>query len=205
MGKAGKMKSRERVGPFTYDDFCALVREEQKADLLDGVIYMASPENTDANELFVWLIRLIADFVEFKDLGKVYGSRVACRLDDKNAPAPDIVFVSNNRLETVHCGEIEGPGDLAIEIVSPDSVERDYVMKRAKCEKAGFREYWIIDEELEEATLLRLDSRGKYREVKPRKGVLHSQVLPGFWLRIDWLWQETRPRKTDALAEILAE
>ena len=32
-----------RSGVFTYDDFFALVRDDQKADLIDGVIYMASP------------------------------------------------------------------------------------------------------------------------------------------------------------------
>lgn len=205
MGKTASAKLRERVGHYTYDDFCALIREDQKADLLDGVIYMASPENTDANELFVWLIYLMAGVAEVNEAGKVYGSRVACRLDDKNAPEPDLLFVSKDRLNVVHRGGIEGAADLAVEIVSPDSVERDYKKKRAKYEKAGFREYWIIDEKLKEVTLLRLDSKGKYREVKPRKGVLASEVLPGFWLRIDWLWQETRPRKTDALAEILGE
>ena len=29
-----------RSGVFTYDDFYAMVRDEQKADLIDGVIYM---------------------------------------------------------------------------------------------------------------------------------------------------------------------
>lgn len=28
-----------RKGTFTYDDFCALIRDDQKADLIDGVIY----------------------------------------------------------------------------------------------------------------------------------------------------------------------
>jgi Uma2 family endonuclease len=141
MTKAGKAKARRRVGPYTYDDFCALIREDQKADLLDGVIYMASPENTDANDFFVWLIRLIADYVEVNDLGKVYGSRVACRLDDKNAPEPDIVFVGNDRLDAVHRGGVEGAADLAVEIVSPDSVERDYELKRAKYEQAGILDH----------------------------------------------------------------
>jgi hypothetical protein len=44
---------------------------------------------------------------------------------------------------------------------------------------------------------------GAYREVKPRKGVLHSQALPGFWLRPGWLWQQPRPKKTLVLAQIL--
>ncbi|HXG10745.1 MAG TPA: Uma2 family endonuclease [Gemmataceae bacterium] len=203
MGKTGKTKLRRRVGPFTYDDFCALIREDQKADLLDGVIYIASPENTDANELFMWLSGLMHDFAEVHDLGKVYGSRVACRLDDKNAPEPDIVYVSNSRLDRVHRGGIEGSGDLAVEIVSPDSVERDYETKREKYERAGFREYWIIDEHEEQVILLRLTGRKKYREVRPKRGVLISEVLEGFWLRPEWLWQDPRPKKTEILATIL--
>ena len=48
-----------RTGVFTYDDFCSLVHDGQKADLIDGVIYMASPENTDAHELFGWLYTVL--------------------------------------------------------------------------------------------------------------------------------------------------
>jgi hypothetical protein len=35
-------------------------------------------------------------------------------------------------------------------------------------------------------------------------GELHSQVVPGFWLRPEWLWPAPRPRKTAVLTEILA-
>ena len=57
------MKMVARSGPYTYDDFCQMVREDQKADLIDGVIYMASPENIDANRLFVWLIWIMIETV----------------------------------------------------------------------------------------------------------------------------------------------
>jgi hypothetical protein len=110
----------------TFADFCFLVKDDQKADLIDGVIYMASPENADANELFVWLIGLINLFVQQRDLGKVYGSRVAFRLDDGNGPEPDIGFVRKDRLQLVARGRVNGPPDLALEIVSPESVDRDY-------------------------------------------------------------------------------
>jgi Uma2 family endonuclease len=153
------MKGKIRTGPHTFDDFCALVREDQKADLIDGVIYMASPENTDANELFMWLGGVMDLYAEEKDLGKVYGSRVACRLDEKNGPEPDLVFVRKKRLHKVHRGFIEGPPDLAVEIVSPDSVERDYKKKRTLYEQARIPEYWIIDEIEETVTLLRLTRR----------------------------------------------
>jgi len=87
--------------------------------------------------------------------------------------------------------------------VSPDSVESDYVKKRRQYQKAGVPEYWIVDEAEEKATLLRLGADGKYREERPRSGVLHSRVLPGFWLRTEWLWHPARKKKAGILKEIL--
>lgn len=198
-----KLKTYERTGHVTYDEFCARIEDGQKADLIDGVIYMASPDNTDASDLFMWLATLLYDYVQYHDLGAVHGSRVACRLDDTNAPEPDILFVDRSRLDVIERGGVAGPADLAVEIVSPESVERDYEKKRRLYERFGFREYWIVDEELERVTLYRLKG-GAFKEARPRKGVLTSSVLPGFWLRPAWVWQQPRPKKAAVLEEILA-
>src|SRR5262249_44191987 len=120
---------------LTVEDFCQLVREDQKADLIDGVIYMASPDNTDANEVFMWFGGLMDLFVEERDLGQVYGSRVAFQLDRTNCPEPDIGFIQKSRQHLVERGRVKGPPDLAVEIVSPESVERDYKTKRSQNEK----------------------------------------------------------------------
>lgn len=197
------MKVKARSGQHSFEEFCLLVKEKQKADLIDGVIYMASPDNEEHDELYVWLIRLLGDYTELKDLGKVTGSRRAYKLDERNSPEPDIAFVRQDRLHLSQFGHFEGAPDLAIEIVSPDSAERDYDKKRSLYQRAKVPEYWIIDEELKKVTLLRFDAKDKYREVKVRRGELHSQVLAGFWLRVEWLWQPTRPRKTEALTTIL--
>jgi Uma2 family endonuclease len=189
---------------YTFDDFMTLVKDDEKADLIDGVIYMTSPDNTDASDLFGWLYTLWYDFADLKDLGKVYGLRVAFRLNDENSPEPDIAFVHKSRLHLVQRGFVDGPPDAAIEIVSPDSVERDYEKKRKQFEAAGVLEYWIVDEMERKTTFLRLGRNKKYREVKLRKGVFTSTAFPGFWFRPEWLWQEPRPRKTDVLARITA-
>jgi Uma2 family endonuclease len=188
---------------YTFEDFCLLIKDGEKGDLIDGVIYMSSPENTDTNDLFVWLLRLLGDFVEERELGKVFGSRVAFRLGEPQGPEPDIAFVRKERLHLVKRGFVEGPPDLAIEIVSPDSIERDYVRKREQYRQAGVPEYWIVDEMEQRIALLKRGASGAYRETKPRKGMLHSKVLTGFWLRPEWLWQEPRPKKNKVLAEIL--
>jgi Uma2 family endonuclease len=146
---------------------------------------------------------LLHDFVEWFDLGKVYGARVAFKLDDVNSPEPDIGVLLKERLDRVQRGHIKGPPDLAIEIVSPESIERDYGKKRRQYEQFGVREYWIIDEIKRKVPLLQLDGKGKYRLAKPSRGKLHSIVLPGFWVRSAWFWPDSRPRKVDALNEIL--
>ena len=197
------MAGMERSKLYSFDDFCSLVGDGEKADLIDGVIYMASPDNTDANALFVWLLRLLGDYIDLKKLGKLYGSRVAFRLGEGHAPEPDIAFVRRTRLHLVRRGFVNGPPDLAIEIVSPESLDRDYTEKRQQYREGGVLEYWIIDEIVQKVSWLRLTSNGSYREVKPRDGALHSQVLPGFWLRPEWLWQVPLPSKAEVLAHIV--
>jgi Uma2 family endonuclease len=199
------MSTVTRTGDVTFDEFCFLVKDGQKADLIDGVIYLASPDNTDANKLSVWLAGLIDLFAEAKELGDTFVSRTAFRLDERQSPEPDIAFVAKERLHLVRRGYVDGGPDLAVEIVSPESIDRDYEQKRKQYQDAGVPEYWIVDEIEQKVTLLQLDARGKYREVRPRKGVLRSRVLPGFWLRPDWLWQQPRPKKPALLALLLAE
>jgi Uma2 family endonuclease len=192
-----------RKALYTFEEFCQLVSDGQKADLIDGVIYMASPDNTDANRLEVWLAGLMDLFAEEGDLGQVFVSRVAFRLGESQAPEPDVAFLRKDQLHRVRRGYIEGPPDLALEIVSPDSIDRDYKEKRDQYRKAGVAEYWIVDELQQRLTVFSLTSQGRYRQLRPRRGVLHSQALPGFWLRVDWLWQDPMPKKRAVLDELL--
>jgi Uma2 family endonuclease len=194
-----------RSAQYTFDEFCTVVSDGQKADLIDGVIYMASPENTDAGRLYSWLFRLMSDFVEEHDLGEVHGSRIAFRLDERQSPEPDIAFLRKDQLHRVHRSHIEGPPDLAMEIVSPDSIECDYEKKFVQYRKGKVKEYWIVDQLEKKVTVYVLTPHGRYRRLRPRKGVQHSEALPGFWLKPRWLWQKPLPSKDAVLAEILGK
>ena len=141
-------------------------------------------------------------FAEETDQGKCYFSRVAFRITDKRGPEPDAAFVAKERLPIVERGFVNGPPDIAVEIVSPESVERDYDLKRKIYEAAGVKEYWIIDPEEERAIFLRRQEE-RFVEVKPEDGRYESQVLVGFYLRIEWLWSNERPSLLAILPEML--
>lgn len=76
--------------------------------------------------------------------------------------------------------------DLVVEIVSPDNVERDTVIKRADYAAAGIPEYWIVHPAEETITVLKLD-RGTYNAhgVFPRGEIATSALLTGFTVSVD--------------------
>lgn len=191
-----------RTGHYTFDDFLLLVQEHEKADLLDGVIYMASPESTDDNVLGGWLYRLMTEFADQTDQGKCYYTRVAFRITDKRGPEPDVAFVAKERLQIVEHGFVDGAPDIAVEIVSPDSVDRDYNLKRIIYEAAGVKEYWIIDPDEQKVTFLRRQGE-HFVEILPREGRFESQVLAGFYFTTEWLWSRERPSIMAILPEML--
>src|SRR5829696_954742 len=120
-----------------YDFFRAVIGDGRKADLIDGVIYMASPDTRINNELNGFLYRLLSGFVEAKKIdGFVFFSRFACKISDFRAPEPDVGYVRPERAHLVHDRDMDGGPDIAVEIVSRDSRTRDYVEKRQLYESA---------------------------------------------------------------------
>lgn len=191
-------------GPHTVDDFFAIVKDGEKADLINGVIYMASPDSPRANKIACFVCGLIRWFLDTRDLGgECYMSRVAFVLDEANSPEPDVAYLRAERLHLEASGRIKGPPDIAVEIVSHDSVTRDYELKREMYEAAGVPEYWIIDPLDSTAEFLVLQD-GKYQPATIEGGArFRSTVLPGFWLDTRWLFATPLPKEPDCLRQIL--
>ena len=63
------------------------------------------------------------------------------------------------------------------------------------------REYWLIDPERRQADFFQLGEDGGYHSMPLEEGgSFRSQVLPGWWLKVEWLW-EPRPKLLDVLRE----
>jgi len=188
---------------FTVDDFFRMVQDGQKADLLDGVIHVASPDTPKNNQLANFILILMDGYADARDLGEVFASRVAFVLSELRAPEPDVAFVSQRRLENIAEGRIIGAPDIAVEIVSRDSRGRDYGEKKQLYEEAGVHEYWLIDPLQREAAFYRLEA-GRFAQVPlERSRIFRSEALPGFWLDVEWLFAERLPSRRACLQEIL--
>ena len=120
--------------------------EGQRAELIDGDMYMMAPPTRIHQELVMELSATIRDYVKSKDGScKVYPAPFAVFLeaDDKTYVEPDIsVICDRDKLNDKGC---VGAPDWIIEIVSPSTQRMDYLTKLFKYRTAGVREYWIAD------------------------------------------------------------
>ncbi len=81
-----------------------------------------------------------------------------------------------------------------IEVVSPESAARDYGDKFMEYERAGVREYWIVDPLRRRCVFNRLSEAGVYAAVLPdQAGNYHTPLLPGLALPVPTLWQDNLP------------
>ena len=115
---------------------------------------------------------------------------------------PDILFVEESRRGLIRPTYLDGPPNLAIEVISPDSVTRDRRDKHAEYQAAGVREYWVIDPVGQQVDVFSLGDDGKFARVSEIDGVIRSTVLPGFPVRTAWLWRATRPKLRSVLREL---
>ncbi len=182
-------------------EFYRLAGEDSDWEYLDGRMVMA-PVSHRHESVFRFLLTLLSAYVDERGGGMVLGSRYPMRLDERWSPEPDILVVRSERRHLLHPQRLEGPADLVIEIASEADPALDVREKLPRYRAAGIPEMWLIDPF---ATSLRAESREAdgYSTRNLSAGRLDSAVLPGFWLRVEWLWQSDLPSTMRCLREIL--
>ena len=191
-----RMESDAPVFP-TFESFIEWVDEDTSAEWVEGEVVFMSPASTRHQLIAGFLYVAIRGFVEHHGLGTVLTAPFKIKLPGYG-PEPDILFlatVNTGRLRKAH---LDGPADLIVEIVSPDSAERDRVKKYIAYEAAGVGEYWLIDPEHQSAEFYTLVN-GRYDQADITGGVYVSRTLPGFRLVVDWLWRTPLPTLVETL------
>jgi len=180
---------------MTYHHFLRTVRDDAYSEWVDGEVVPMTPVSRDHNELSIFLLALLRYYVDAQNLGKVFCEPFQMKTGpDLPGRSPDVLFVSKKRLDQVKKNHLQGPADLAVEIVSPDSRVRDRGEKFYEYEQGGVREYWIIDPVRKHAEFYALGKGGIYVLMNVGEGgIFRGQVLKGLWLKVSWLWQAPLP------------
>jgi Uma2 family endonuclease len=192
-------------GKVSFEEYIEWLDEDTRAEWVDGeIVLMPSPATLDHQDSGGFLYQVLSIYVQANSLGRVVFAPYVMKLAAiARGREPDIIFVRKDREHLLTRHYLDGPADLAIEIVSPESKKRDRKDKFAEYEAAGVREYWMFDPDHRNAEFYQLGEDGRYHRVEiGADGIYRSEVVAGFWLRVDWLWQTSMPATLDVLREL---
>ena len=168
---------------MTLAEFLDLPRQEQRCELIDGVVYMAAFPIPDHQFLTTVLTTHLALQILETGLGIVY-QVAGVVVSDNSALGPDIVVVRAERVGVIGPTVIDGgPPDIVVEVLSSNR-HTDLVRKRQLYEAVGVPEYWILDGDADTLTALELADDGTYREraVLTAADTLTTPLFPEFSL-----------------------
>lgn len=152
---------------YTYADYLTWP-EDERWEIIDGIPYMQATPTRVHQEILMELSKQIAVYLTGKSC-KVYPAPFCVRLPQdhekneneiKNIVEPDISIVCDkSKLDDKGC---IGAPDMIIEIVSPSSIKKDKIIKFNKYEKAGVKEYWIVETDQKIISVFQLQNNQRY-------------------------------------------
>ena len=158
--------------------------EWTRAELIDGKLYLLAAPNRMHQFLISEITFALKSYIRNqKGRCHVYPAPFDVRLfgDDKTEVQPDISVICNKDIMTDK--GCSGAPDMVIEIVSASNSSHDYITKLMQYQKAGVREYWIVNPEQERVSVLNFENPEKTNEYT-FEDVITSGVLEGFGIRI---------------------
>ncbi len=185
------LQSGDRLTRAEFARRYALHPEITKAELIDGVVYVASPvRHRQHGKVHLLLVTWLGVYSAATP-GVDGSDNATVRLDFENEHQPDALL----RLEPHHGGRsrvsgddyIEGPPDLIVEVAA-SSAAYDLHDKKRVYARSGVREYLVAQAyeqrvdwwELREGVFTPLPQEAD--------GTLRSRVFPGLWLAPAALW-----------------
>ena len=194
---------KTRSAPImSIEQFLEWQDEDRHAEWADGKVILMSPASRKHQDIVDFLSTLMRIFAETHALGKSLIAPFSMHLaSGPSVREPDLLFVRNEHLDRLKDTYLDGPADLVVEIISPESIGRDRGDKFVEYEQAGIPEYWLIDPTRQHTEFYYL-KESHYTPTDTPDNIFRSKILTGFWLNTNWLWQDPLPNTIHILREL---
>jgi len=175
----------DRLTATEFERRYAAMPELKKAELLDGIVYMASPVSHVSHgrphiHLGGWL-----SVYQAETPGVVPSDNATVRLGPDDEIQPDALLLPSEerggRARLDPAGFIEGPPALVVEVAS-SSTSYDLHTKKPICEQYGVSEF-VVCRTRDRAVDWFVLCSGRYEVLEAdENGIYRSTVFPGLWL-----------------------
>jgi Uma2 family endonuclease len=169
-----------RQGQWTYSHYAALPANDQRYEIMDGVLYMTPPSPSEWHQkATVRFVYYLFNHVELAGRGRVYTAPFDVELAPDVVVQPDVIVLLSASMHKITSARIKGAPDLVIEVLSPGSIQYDRTLKYAAYARAGVKEYWIADPQSQTVEVLTLEEeiyhiQGVFKGAE----ILHSYIVP---------------------------
>jgi Uma2 family endonuclease len=181
------LEAGDRLSRAEFERRYAAMPHLKKAELIEGVVYMASAVRLRAHGEPHSLVMTWLGVYRASTPGVRIADNTSLRLDGDNEPQPDaMLFVDpacGGRVNLSEDDYVEGAPELIVEVAS-SSASYDRHDKLRAYRRNGVQEYllWLVQEARIEWYAL---TEGEYRLLDAdSEGVVHSRVFPGLCLAI---------------------
>ena len=172
--------------PTTADELLGMPDDGYRYELVKGELIRMSPAADEHGEVTMDLAGPLHSHVKRNKLGKVYAAETGFKIesDPDTVRAPDIAFVSNDRLQRTGTPRSyrEAAPDLVVEVLSPGDRVSEVEAKVAQWLEAGALLVWVLSPILRTITVYR--SLTEIIVLTEKDTLDGGDVVPGFQIAI---------------------
>jgi Uma2 family endonuclease len=178
---------------WTEAELQALPEDGFLHEIVDGELTMSPKNDAFHGDICTQLTSALLAFARAGRLGAVWDSSTGFWMKNRNCRAPDISFVSRERLQAAGFKRstrhfFPGAPDLAVEILSPNNTRREIDERLKDFFESGAKLAWIIDPESRRVEVCHSMTQ---RQLVGCGGFLEGEeLLPGFHYPISELFRE---------------
>jgi Uma2 family endonuclease len=132
---------------WTYADYCRIPPDRRRHEIIDGRHYVNPAPSPYHQTVSIRLGYELMRLVEKAGLGRVFDAPIDVHLGRGSLVQPDLVVLRNRNRSQIGPRKLTGVPDMLVEILSPTNRGYDCRTKKRRYERAGVREFWIVDPE----------------------------------------------------------
>ena len=182
---------------WTEAELQALPEDGYLHEVVNGELVMSPKNNPYHGDICAELSMALRAFAKARQLGAVWDSSTGFWMYNRNCRAPDISFVSKERLQALGIKRraqsfFPGAPDLAVEVLSPNNTRAEIDERLRDFFASGTRIAWIIHPDTECVEVCHAPDQRQL--LGPGADLDGEHLLPGFRYRIadlfkGWDWE----------------
>lgn len=190
-----------RLPGWTWERYLGEAPEMRFCEFENGDLVMHSPVDADHQRSVRFLSYLLNTYCLRKHAGEVLNGPAVLKIAPQIGREPDIFVLSPKESTMAKGMPLVVVPVFIVEITSRSTLRLDLETKPMEYGELGIPEYWVVDRSGRTLHQHFMEKKS-YQVTKWKSGKLASRALKGFFIEVDWLWQDPLPSEIECIKKM---